>query len=257
MAIPIQNAVERLIDARLNHRQVAPLSETYGDFTLLEAYAIQDGLLSEFVKRGEAPTGWKLAATAPVGQAIIGVTEPGSGFLSSRIYVDGAVISAGDFTDMRVEAEVAFRMGARLAGPGVTPETALTAVEAVLPAFELLDFIYSGKPQAADYYANNIHGYGAVLGSPLTSFERLDLALEGVVFEHNGEIVGTHTAAEVMGNPLNALAWLANHLATRAMALNAGDVVISGGITKLLHPKPGDSIRARYTHFGSISITVL
>ena len=86
MAIPIQNAVERLIDARLNHRQVAPLSETYGDFTLLEAYAIQDGLLSEFVKRGEAPTGWKLAATAPVGQAIIGVTEPGSGFLSSRIY---------------------------------------------------------------------------------------------------------------------------------------------------------------------------
>ena len=96
-----------------------------------------------------------------------------------------------------------------------------------------------------------------MLGSPLTSFERLDLALEGVVFEHNGEIVGTHTAAEVMGNPLNALAWLANHLATRAMALNAGDVVISGGITKLLHPKPGDSIRARYTHLGSIGITVL
>jgi len=64
------------------------------------------------------------------------------------------------------------------------------AVEALLPAFELLDFIYSGKPQAPDYYANNIHGYGAVLGNPLTSFDRLDLALEGVVFEHNGEIVG-------------------------------------------------------------------
>jgi 2-keto-4-pentenoate hydratase len=257
MAIPSQGAIERLIDARLNHRQIAPLSETYGEFTLTEAYAIQDALRAEFVKRGETPTGWKLAATAPVGQAIIGVTEPGCGFLSSRIYDNGAAISAEGFTDMRVEAEVAFRMSARLAGPGVTPENALAAIEAVLPAFELLDFIYSGKPQAADFYANNIHGWGAVLGTPLTSFEGLDLALEGVVFEHNGEIVGTHTAAEVMGNPLNALAWLANHLATRAMALNAGDVIISGGITKLLRPKPGDSIRARYTHLGSVGITVV
>jgi 2-keto-4-pentenoate hydratase len=258
MAVSIQSAVECLIDARLNHRQIAPLSETYGDFTLNEAYAIQDALRAGFVERGETPTGWKLAATAPVGQAIIGVTEPGSGFLSSRVYANGAAVPAGDFTDMRVEAEVAFRMGTRLTGPGVTPETALTAVEAVLPAFELLDFIYSGKPQAADYYANNIHGYGAVLGSPLkSSFDRLDLALEGVVFEHNDEIVGTHTAAEVMGNPLNALAWLANHLATRGMGLNAGDIVISGGITKLLRPKPGDSIRARYTHLGSIGITVV
>src|SRR2546430_8814198 len=57
---------------------------------------------------------------------------------------------------------------------------ALPILEALLPAFELLDFIYSGKPQAPDHYANNIHGYGAVLGSPVTSFDRLDLALEGV-----------------------------------------------------------------------------
>jgi hypothetical protein len=25
----------------------------------------------------------------------------------------------------------------------------------------------------------------------------------------------------------------------------------------LLHPKPGDSIRARYTHLGSISVTIV
>src|SRR5438105_7552561 len=191
MTIRIESAVERLMEARLDHRQVAPLSESYGDFTLTEAYAIQDALRAEFVKRGEAPIGWKLAATAPVGQAIIGVTEPGCGFLSPRRYFDGAAIPAEDFTDLRVEAEVAFRMGTRLAGPGITPETALMAVEALLPAFELLDFNYSSKPQAADYYANNIHGYGAVLGGPLTRLDGLDLSLEGVVFEDNGEIVGT------------------------------------------------------------------
>src|SRR5947207_15956479 len=110
-------------------------------------------------------------------------------------------------------------MRTQLVGPGVTAASAVPAVDGVLPAFELLDFIYSGTPRAGDYIANSIHGQGVVLGSPLVPLQGLDLALEGVVFEHNGEIVGTYTAAEVMGNPLNALAWLANHLAVRGQAL--------------------------------------
>jgi 2-keto-4-pentenoate hydratase len=78
--------------------------------------------------------------------------------------------------------------------------------------------------------------------------------VEQVVCEHNGEIVGTYTAAEVMGNPLNALAWLANHLATRGLALKPGDVVMSGAISKVLRPKAGDMIRARFTRLGSVSV---
>lgn len=85
----------------------------------------------------------------------------------------------------------------------------------------------------------------------------LDLALEGVVFEQNGEIVGTYTAAEVMGDPLNALAWLANHLGARGGSLEPGDIVISGGITKLLQPKPGDRVRARFTHLGAVGIEIV
>jgi 2-keto-4-pentenoate hydratase len=77
------------------------------------------------------------------------------------------------------------------------------------------------------------------------------------VYEHNGNVVGTYTTAEVMGNPLNALAWLANHLATRGMAVEAGDVVMSGAISKMLRPKAGDTIRARFNRLGSVSINVV
>ena len=59
-----------------------------------------------------------------------------------------------------------------------------------------------------------------------------------------------------MGNPLNALVWLANHLATRGPSLEPGDVVMSGAITKMLRPKVGDTIRARFAHLGSVSIIV-
>jgi len=257
MSISIQTAVEHLIDARTSRSLLAPFTETHSDLTLEQAYAIQDALRAEFERRGDRPIGWKLGATSPSGQATMGLKEPACGFLLPAQYASDADVSASAFANMGVEAEVAFRMRTKLVGPGVTAATALSAVEGALPAFELLDFIYSGTPRAADYIANSIHGQAIVLGSPLTPLQGLDLALEGVVFEHNGEIVGTYTAAEVMGNPLNALAWLANHLAARGQALEPGDIVISGGITKLLRPKTGDTIRARFTHLGSINIKVV
>jgi 2-keto-4-pentenoate hydratase len=257
MNVRTRTAAERLLDARFGHHLVAPFSETYGDLSLSDAYAIQDALGAELARRGERPIGWKLAATSPTGQAIMGVKEPAYGFLPSRQYVSGAEVSAGNFVDLRVVAEVAFKMRSELVGPGITAASALSAVESALPAFELLDFIYSGTPQASDYVANSIHGQAVVLGSPLVSLQGLDLASEEVLVEHNGEVIGTFTAADVMGNPLNALAWLANQLASRGQMLKRGDIVICGGISKLLRPKAHDFINATFTHLGSVAIKVV
>jgi 2-keto-4-pentenoate hydratase len=257
MSVPIQTAAERLLDARFGHHLVAPLSETHGDLSLSDAYAIQDALGAELARRGGRPIGWKLAATSPTGQAVMGMKEPAYGFLPSHQYASGAELSAGGFVDLRIEAEVAFKMGSELGGPDVTATSALSAVESALPAFELLDFIYSGTPRAADYVANSIHGQAVVLGNPLMSLQGLDLASEEVLVENNSEFVGTYTAADVMGNPLNALAWLANQLASRGRTLKRGDIVISGGISKLLRPKAGDFINATFTHLGSVAIKVV
>lgn len=257
MTVPIQTAVDRLVDARSSHHFVAPLSESYGDLSLTDAYAIQNALAAALGRRGEQPIGWKLAATSPSGQAVMGVKEPAYGFLPPHQYPSGAEVSAGGFVDLRIEAEVAFKMRTGLVGPDVAAGSALTAVEAALPAFELLDFIYVGTPRAGDYIANSIHGQGVVVGIPFMPLQGLDLASEEVVVEHNGEIVGIHTAADVMGNPLNALAWLANQLTSRGPTLKPGDIVISGGISKLLRPKAGDSVRASFTHLGSVDIKVV
>jgi 2-keto-4-pentenoate hydratase len=125
-----------------------------------------------------------------------------------------------------------------------------------LAALELPDFVFSGKPRVADFVASSAIAKAVVLGSLLTPLSAFDLSREQVVYEHNGKLVGTYTAAEVMDNPLNALAWLANHLATRGHALEPGDIVMSGAISKMLRPKVGDTIRATFAHLGSVSITV-
>jgi 2-keto-4-pentenoate hydratase len=67
-------------------------------------------------------------------------------------------------------------------------------------------------------------------------------------------VVATATAWEVMGNPLNSLAWIANHLGARGLGLRAGDVVMTGSVSKILQAKAGDTVRATYTRLGSASV---
>ena len=158
------------------------------------------------------------------------------------------------FSGLAVEAEVALVMRHDLAGPGVTPARAATAVEGALPALELVDFRYSGKPVGTDVIAEGVYAGAVVLGGALTPITGLDLALEGLVYEHSGTIAATATAAEVMGNPLNSLAWVANHLGSRGLGLRAGDIVMTGSVSKLLRPRAGDTVRATYTRLGSASV---
>jgi 2-keto-4-pentenoate hydratase len=257
MTISIETTVERLIEARSSRRLLAPLSETDGGLTLEHAYVIQDALRAELARRGQRPIGWKVGATSPAGQAVMGVKEPAAGFLLPCQYSSGAEVSAGGFTSLGVEAEVAFTMHAELVGPGVTHDAAREAVEGAMAALELPDFIFSGKPRVADFVASSVVARAIVLASPSRPLSEFDVAQEEVVCEHNGEVVGLYTAAEVMGDPLNALAWLANHLATRGLALMPGDVVMSGAISKVLRPKVGDTIRARFAHLGTVSLTVV
>lgn len=257
MTIAIQTAIDRLIDARSTRRLLAPFSETDGDLTLDHAYAIQDALHGDLDRRGERPIGWKLGATSPAGQALMGVQEPAFGFLRTARYGSGSDVSISKFVNLGVEAEVAFKMRSELAGPGVTAETALRAVESAMPALELLDFVFSGKPRAADYIASSIVAGAIVLGSPFARLDELDLTTESVEYEHNGEVVGTYTAAEVMGNPLKALAWLANRLGARGLALKPGDIVMSGAISKIVRPGPGDKLAAKFVRLGSVSMKVV
>jgi 2-oxopent-4-enoate/cis-2-oxohex-4-enoate hydratase len=74
-----------------------------------------------------------------------------------------------------------------------------------------------------------------------------------MVYEENGQRVATAAAAEVLGNPLNSLAWLANALGKLGGKLRAGDVVMTGSISKVFRPKAGDAVRASFTRLGSVS----
>jgi 2-keto-4-pentenoate hydratase len=244
--------IDEFVRARVECRAHRPPSEQGRRLELAEAYRVQDQLRDVLLARGERLAGWKAAFTTPAAQEANQLGAPGCAFLlASGVLASGAEVQVARFNAPAVEAEVAFVMRHDLAGPGVTAARAAMAVEGALPALELVDFRYSGKPTGTDVIAEGVYAVAVILGGALTPIVGLDLALEGLVYEQSGAIAATATAAEVMGNPLNSLAWVANHLGTRGLGLRAGEIVMTGSVSKLLRPRAGDTIRATYTRLGS------
>ena len=247
--------IAEFIRARAEHRAHTPPSERQGQpLSLAEAYRLQDVLRQTLLRHGETVMGWKAGFTNRGAQDAYQVSEPVCAFLlASSVLPSGAEVPVSWFTGLAVEAEVAFVMRRDLAGPGVTASTAADAVEGAQPALELVDFRYTGKALGTDVIAEGVFAKTVVLAGALTPIRGLDLALEGLVWEQSGRIMATNTAAEVMGNPLNSLAWIANHLGSRGLTLKAGDLVMTGSVSALLRPKAGETVQARFTRLGAVS----
>jgi 2-keto-4-pentenoate hydratase len=253
MPSPRHPVTTAILAARKSRTASAPPTDA-GPLTMAQAYDIQDQVRQALVGDGERLVGWKVGFTGRATQQAFATNEPAGGFLlGSGVYANGAEVPTSGFIGLAVEAEVAFVMGRALAGPGVTPPQALLAVEGAVPALELIDFRYTGKPTAVDAIADGVFAKAIVLGAPMTDVTHIDLALEGLVYELNGAVAATNTAAEVLGSPINSLAWIANHLGARGLALRAGDIVMTGSVSLLLRPKAGDTVRARFTRLGSVS----
>jgi 2-keto-4-pentenoate hydratase len=249
-----QPDIDAFIAARREPRIIAPPSATR-PLTVPEAYAVQDRLREALVAAGERVVGWKAGFTSRAAQAQFQVAEPVSGFLlAAGVFPAGGEVPFARFASLAVEAEVAFVMREDLAGPGVTAPRAMLATAGAVPALELVDFRHAGSPVGTDVVADGVYASAIVLGSALTPVGHLDLALEGLVYELNGAVVATNTAAEVMGSPANSLAWLANHLGARGLGLRAGDIVMSGSVSALIRPRQGDVVRAAFTRLGAVSV---
>jgi 2-keto-4-pentenoate hydratase len=142
--------VEHILAARASAVTSTPPGEGR-TLSLADAYDTQDRVRQALVARGERVIGWKAGFTSRATQKMFDTDRPVCGFLlGSGVYASGAEVPASGFVGLAVEAEVALVMGRALAGPGVAPPQALLAVERAVPALELVDFRYAGKPSAID-----------------------------------------------------------------------------------------------------------
>jgi 2-keto-4-pentenoate hydratase len=248
-------AADALLGAYTSGVAIAPLQDKFGPLTIDDAYQIQLHQVDAWLAAGRRVAGHKVGLTSAAMQRQIGVTQPDFGHLMSDMFFsEHEAIPRERFLQPRVEPEVAFVLKQDLRGPGITTAAAVSAVEYVLPALEIIDSrIADWKIGIIDTIADNASSGGVVLGSRPARIADLDLRLAGCVLLRNGEIAGTGAGGAVLGSPINALVWVANVLGSRGVALEAGQVILPGSMTAAIPFDSGDVVSSTVAGLGSVT----
>lgn len=248
-------AADALREARVSGEGIEPLTDTWPDLDVTDAYEIQLLNVRRDVDEGARVLGHKVGLSAKAMQQMVGVHEPDYGhLLDGMFHDDGDVIPMSRLQRPRVEIEVAFVLKAPLAGPGVTVADALRATDFVLPSLEVVDSrIRDWRLEIGDTVADNASCGVLVLGGRPTPVSDVDLRTIGAVLRVNGQIVETGAAGAVLGNPATAVAWLANKVAAFGVTLEAGHVILPGSCTRMVPVAAGDTVRADFDVLGHVS----
>jgi 2-keto-4-pentenoate hydratase len=241
-------AAQALLEAYRTRQTVAPLTESAPDLGVEGAYGIQLAQVQAWKVEGRAVKGHKVGLTSRAMQVQLGVDQPDFGHLmDDMFFADTDPIKAGRFISPKVEPEFAFVLGKSLTGPGVTAAEALSAIDYVVGALEIIDSrITDWKIKLADTIADNASSGGVVLGSRPVKPADLDLRTTGVNLSRNGELIASGAGGAVLGSPLNALVWLANTLGPLGVTLEAGSIILPGSMTAAVAAVPGDTISASF-----------
>ena len=250
----INKFAETVDNAALNARSTKQLSETT-PITVDEGYAIQAASFGRRLARGEKQVGVKMGFTSRAKMIQMGLSDLVWGRLSDRMLIeDGTEIDIKNYVHPRVEPELAFLLKKPLEGV-VTVTEAMSAVEAVAPAMEIIDSRYRNfKFSLADVVADNSSSSGFVLGAWQTP--NVDLSNLGMVLEFNGRPVQIGSSAAILGQPIRSLA-AASRLSTDAgRPLEAGWVIMAGGATAAEALEPGLFVRNVVQELGFVSFSV-
>ena len=248
-----------LFEARRTRTPIPAFTDDDPDLGKADGYAVQQLLTQLLLEDGDTVIGYKVGLTSKAMQEMIGVDSPDYGpVLGSTVYRDGDAIALDRFIAPKIEAEIAFVMGSRLSGPGVSVTDASAAVAGAVAAVEIVDSRFADwRIKLADTVAD-LASNGAVATSgrlvPLSDF---DPRLVGMVLTRNGQLVDTGAGAAALGNPLAVVAWLANTLGENGIALEPGHLVMTGALHAAVPMSAGDVYRADFDRLGPVTVRVV
>lgn len=245
----MRELAEALVLAR---HDCARLSAGYADWlNAVQGYAVQD-LVRALLGREIA--GWKVART------------PDGEVLSAPI-LDDAVFQSGDQVPenrmpLGFECELAFRMNERLptiVGAEYSIGDVLPAVGEALAAFELLSCrteqgFQSPRPLLI---ADSLGNGGIVLGAPNSNCRGLDLAQLPISLSIAGEAVVEKRGGNPVGNPMQAIVFLANHLARRGLSWEPGQIIMTGAFAGVHYVKAGQRVEARFEGLAPVAMSAV
>jgi 2-keto-4-pentenoate hydratase len=243
-----------LFEAEGSARRIVRLSDRLQDLTEAEAYEIA----AENIRRRPGPAvGYKLGYTSAAMRQQMNISHPNFGVLTrERIVGPGEPhLDLHGLFHPRVEPELTIRLGRDLQGGGCTAVQVADAVDCVYPSVEVVDTRYQDYVfKAVDNIADNSSAARCVLGRPIALAAAPPLARCSVELLIDDRVLASGVGADAMGDPLLAVAWLANALAQTGRRLKAGDLVMTGGLTRAFEVRAGQHLCARFSGFEPLRI---
>jgi 2-oxo-hept-3-ene-1,7-dioate hydratase len=251
----IADLADELGEAHRTRTVIPRITTRFPDATVEDSYAIQGVWRDRALASGRRLVGRKIGLTSKVMQAATGITEPDYGvILDDTVWENGSVIPFDDFSNVRIEVELAFLLEAPLTGPHCTVFDVLAATRYVVPALEILNsHIELQGRTIVDTIADNAAYGGIVVGGNPTRVEDVDLRWVSALLYRNETIEESGVAAAVLNHPAAGVAWLADKLHQHNGRLEAGELVLAGSFTRPMWISRGDTVLCDYGPMGTIT----
>jgi 2-keto-4-pentenoate hydratase len=254
MADAISDAAQRIWDAYQSRVPCAPVRDMIGAADVEQAYAVQETNTVRWLESGRKLSGRKIGLTSKAVQQQLGVDQPDFGMLfSDMVCGDDEALPAARFMQPRVEAEIALILDKPLNRERHSIEDIAHAAAYAVAAIEIVDSrIAKWDIRLGDTVADNASSGGYVLGGERMKLADIDLVGCRMTMERGREVVSQGVGAACLGNPLNAAVWLADTMARRGRALEAGDVILTGALGPMVAVAPGDAITTSIEGVGTV-----
>ncbi len=249
-----EGLAQSLLESKRARAPISPLTDSHPELTEEDAYQVQDaGLAAE----GETPVGYKIGFTSQAMREQMGISSPNYGRLTEPMSVDpdAGPLPLSGLIHPRVEPEIALLVERDLAGPGLTLTAVYPAIRWAFGALEVVDSRYRDyRFLAVDNIADNSSAARFVLGSAVPFSAVPDLRLAGALLWQDGQAIARGLGADALGDPVRAVAWLANRLGETGGVLEAGSIVLTGGLTRACSVGDGGSFVAEFAGLGAVKV---
>lgn len=252
MTTTTQDVVSALLTARAEKKQ---LSFLHTDCATTEeaCYKVQD----EYIRRiEETVKGYKISLTNTGLQETFHTDSPVYGTLSDSTVVEDGTLHRSEFFDPLVETELMFILTEDLSKDADAREILEKSV--IAPGLEIPDCRLENwfpKISIPELIMDNAVTGSVVVGEAIKLSSEIKLEDITVKLYLNEEEIMEGHSSFVLDNPVNAVIWLNQKLATQGKRLTKGMIISSGTFINPVPLKVG-TYRAVFDHFGEVKLDV-
>lgn len=253
----IRSAADRLLTAQRLMIPTDPVRDLIGADDVDAAYAVQEQIILSRIAGGAKPIGRKIGLTSAAVQRQVGVDQPDFGvLLDDMLFFSGSEIDTATLLQPKAEAEIAFVLADDIDDLADIAGDVGRFVEYACAALEIVDSrVQDWDVAITDTVADNASSGVFVLADDRHRLD--DVVPREVTMQMtiNAQQVSTGDGTACLGDPLEALRWLAATSIRIGAPLRAGEVVLSGALGPLAPIVQGDTLTATLSSLGSVTTT--